>query len=83
MFENNGTPIRVVGGTPPGVPLFPKAVGDGRGDLVTHHDYERNAEMLDAIFDSAHGRGVGHIAGIAGDEKPADAKPTEQQFRRQ
>jgi hypothetical protein len=50
---------------------------------VTHHDYERNAEMLDAIFDSAHGRGVGHIAGIAGDEKPADAKPTEQQFRRQ
>jgi hypothetical protein len=49
---------------------------------VTHHDHERNAEMFDAVFDGPHGRGVGHIAGIAGDEKLADAKPAEQQFRR-
>ena len=36
--------------------------------LVTHHDHERNAKMLDAILDRSHGRGVGHIAGVAGDE---------------
>jgi hypothetical protein len=41
LFENNGTPIRVVGGTPPGVPLFPKAVGDGHpSDRAVGYNYE-------------------------------------------
>ena len=60
--------------------LLHHLAGSGRraAALVTHHDHERNAEMLDAILDRSHGRGVGHIAGVAGDEKLANAKPTEQ-----
>ena len=51
--------------------------GHRSAPLVTHHHHERNTEMLDAVFDRAHGRGVGHIAGIAGDEEFADPKPAE------
>jgi hypothetical protein len=49
---------------------------------VAHNHDERRAELPDAIFDRTHGRSVGHVAGIAGDEKFADADAAEQQFRR-
>jgi len=50
--------------------------------FMAEHDDQRHAEHGGAVFDRAHGRGVGRVAGIAGDEQLADTEAPEQQFRR-
>ena len=53
----------------------------GTTALVAQNNDQRHAENARTIFDGAHGGGVNHIAGIAGNEDFTDIQTTENSVR--